>query len=167
MKLACGEECNHWSPKVRILILLTDFHTCLSLKVLRTESSINTTRWFSLSALDLSVWKDKTRKLQSPVHEHLDKYVLQSAFLQLVVVRWHPCVCQQSLLNLPIGALQFGHVWMTSLHESMQKGIRQHPNQHLTKKIKHVELNKNKWILGLNTTKSTKLRQHCLRFPCF
>ena len=110
------------------------------------------------------------------------RYVLQSAFLQLVVVRSFPasrnhsrcrerpllagksdcipCIYQQSLLNLPTGALQFGHVWMTSLQESMQKGIRQHPNQHLTKKIKHAELNKINWILGFNTTKSTRLRQH-------
>ena len=41
-----------------------------------------------------------------------------------------PC-CQHSLLNLPNGALQFGQVWMTSLHVSMQNGIRQQPNQHL------------------------------------
>lgn len=57
-----------------------------------------------------------------------------------MVTTGHVILCQHNLLNFPRGALQFGQVWITSLHESMKNGIRQQPNQQLKKKKNSVAM---------------------------
>jgi len=42
--------------------------------------------------------------------------------------QWCVYLFYDSLLYLPTIWLQFGHVWMTSLREGIQNGMKQHPS---------------------------------------